>query len=301
MRALVLERKGKLSLRDIDLVETLGSRDVRVAIKSVGVCGSDIHYYLHGAIGQFVVRKPMILGHEAAGDVIEVGEAVEHLKVGDRVCMEPGIPNFRSRTVREGRYNVDPDVAFWATPPVHGVTRPYVVHPADFCYKLPSHISYQEGAMVEPLAIGMHAARTARIKPGDVAVVIGAGTIGLVTTLAALAGGCSQVIVTDIAQPRLDLAATLGPVVPVNVRNESVVACIAELTSNWGADIVFEASGSKEVAGHLFEMLNPGGTIVYIGMPESPVLLDIVSAQAKEATIQAVWQPFFKKVISRNT
>ena len=131
--------------------------------------------------------------------------------------MEPGIPDPNSRASRLGMYNLDPAVRFWATPPIHGILRTSVVHPADFTFKLPEGVSLAEGAMVEPLAVGMHAANKAQIRPGDVAVVTGAGTIGMMTVLAALAGGCSQVIVSDVLQPKLDLAATFGPVIPVNV------------------------------------------------------------------------------------
>ncbi|TRD22097.1 alcohol dehydrogenase catalytic domain-containing protein, partial [Palleronia caenipelagi] len=168
-QALVLEEKDRLSLREIDLPDTLGPEDVRIAIHTVGVCGSDVHYYTHGKIGPFVVREPMVLGHEAAGTVSEVGRDVTSLAVGDRVCMEPGIPNMRSRAAKLGVYNVDPSVRFWATPPVHGCLTPSVVHPAAFTYKLPDHVSFAEGAMVEPFAIGMQAAARAKIKPGDIA------------------------------------------------------------------------------------------------------------------------------------
>ena len=155
MEALVLEKKDLLALRDIDLDETLGPHDVRIALRTVGICGSDVHYYTHGAIGQFVVREPMVLGHEASGVVIEVGGEVSHLRVGDRVCMEPGIPDPNSKATLQGMYNLDPAVRFWATPPVHGILRPTVVHPAAFTFKLPDNVSYAEGAMVEPVAVGM--------------------------------------------------------------------------------------------------------------------------------------------------
>src|SRR5882724_11256124 len=156
MEALVLEKTKVLGLREFPLEESLGAHDVRVRILTVGVCGSDVHYYQHGAIGPFVVRAPMILGHEAAGVVEEVGGAVTSLKVGDRVCMEPGIPDPNSRATRLGLYNLDPAVRFWATPPVHGCLRPSVVHPAAFTFKVPDNVTFAEAALVEPLAVGLH-------------------------------------------------------------------------------------------------------------------------------------------------
>ncbi|MCS7220515.1 MAG: NAD(P)-dependent alcohol dehydrogenase [Anaerolineae bacterium] len=290
MLALVLEPNRQLSLREIHIEEELGPRDVRIAIHTVGICGSDVHYYQHGRIGPFVVREPMVLGHEASGTVIEVGREVKHLKVGDRVCMEPGIPDPHSKPTRLGMYNLDPAVRFWATPPVHGVLRPTVVHPADFTYKLPDNVSFAEGAMVEPLAVGMHAANKAQIKPGDVAVVIGAGTIGMVTALAALAGGCSRVIISDVQQPKLDLAATLGPITPVNVTRQNLTETVMELTDGWGADIVFEASGNARAAAGVFEPLCPGGRVVFIGMPGEPIAYDVVAAQVKEARVEHVFR-----------
>src|SRR5450631_4227253 len=128
MKALVLERKGELSLRDIDLSLEVGPDDVKIAIHTVGICGSDVHYYTHGHIGPYVVNAPMVLGHEAAGTIVEVGAGVTSLKVGDRVCMEPGVPNLSSRATKLGIYNVDPQVTFWATPPVHGILTSHAVH-----------------------------------------------------------------------------------------------------------------------------------------------------------------------------
>ena len=290
MNALVLEQKGVLRLRDIALDEPLGPQDVRVRIHTVGVCGSDVHYYQHGAIGPFVVRAPMVLGHEAAGVVLETGAAVTGLRTGDRVCMEPGIPDPQSRATRLGLYNLDPAVRFWATPPVHGCLRPTVVHPAAFTFKLPDNVSFGEGAMVEPLAVGMHAATKARLRPGDVAVVLGAGTIGTLTALAALAGGCSRVILTDVLAPRLERAAALGPITPVNVRTQSLADAVRRATDGWGADVVFEASGQPAAAAQALEVLCPGGCVVLIGMPGAPVPFDVVAAQVKEARIESIFR-----------
>jgi len=290
MDALVLERKGELSLRDYPIEEPLGDHDVRIRIHTVGICGSDVHYYEHGAIGPFVVRSPMILGHEAAGTITEVGSAVTSLAVGDRVCMEPGIPDPNSRISREGKYNLDPAVRFWATPPIHGVLRPSVVHPAAFTFKLPDNVSFAEGAMVEPLAVGMHAAMKARIQPGDIAVVIGAGPIGLVTALAALAGGCSRILLADTQQPKLDIGTKLGPIDGVNVAQTNLTERVMHETSNWGCDIVFECSGSAKAAAGVFEPLKPGGRVVMVGMPPAPIAYDVVAAQIKEATVDHVFR-----------
>jgi D-xylulose reductase len=288
--ALVLEEKGVLALRDIELPSELGPGDVRIAIRRVGVCGSDVHYYQHGSIGPFVVRAPMVLGHEASGVVIEAGSAVRTLKAGDRVCMEPGIPDPNSRASRLGIYNLDPAVRFWATPPVHGCLTPTVVHPAAYTFKLPDNVSFAEAAMVEPLAVGMHAATKAAIRPGDIAVVIGAGAIGMVTALSALAAGCSRVLITDIQAPKLAIAASLGAITPIDVSRQDVRSAVADATDGWGADIVFEASGSPRAFEGLFDLLCPAGRAVLIGMPGKPVALDVVAAQVKEAGIATIFR-----------
>ena len=290
MEALVLEKKDELNIRDITLDEKLGPYDVRIDVHTVGVCGSDVHYYTHGAIGPFVVKDPMILGHEASGTIVEVGDEVSHLQVGDRVCMEPGIPNPNSRATQLGLYNLDPEVRFWATPPIHGVLRPSVVHPAAFTFKLPDNVSYAEGAMVEPLAVGLHAANKAQIKPGDIAVVMGAGPIGILTALAALAGGCSQIVLTDVQTEKLELAAKLGPIRPVNVAQENLEEVVNDLTDNWGADIVFECSGNEKAASGVFATLRPGGAVVFVGIPLSPIAFDVAQAQIKEARIENVFR-----------
>lgn len=288
--ALVLEERGRLSLRALEVKEKPGPNDVRIAIHTVGICGSDVHYYTHGAIGPFVVRQPMILGHEASGTIVEVGNAVVGLKPGDRVCMEPGVPNPLGRATRTGLYNLDPDVRFWATPPVHGVLRSNVVHPADFTFKLPDQVSFAAGAMVEPLAVGVHAVTKARAAPGHVAVVTGAGPIGLLTGMAALAAGCAHVVISDVEDTKLRLARSLGAVSTVNVRNNSLVDHVMSVTGGWGADVVYECSGSAQAAAAVFAPLAPGGVVVYVGIPLEPVAYDVAAAQIKEARVEHVFR-----------
>jgi len=290
MRALVLEKQHELSLRDIDLPQAVGPGMVKIKIHTVGVCGSDVHYYTHGKIGPFVVNAPMVLGHEAAGTVVEVGKGVTHLKVGDRVCMEPGVPDPNSKASWLGMYNIDPAVTFWATPPIHGVLTPFVVHPANYTFKLPDNVSFAEGAMVEPFAVGMQAATKAKITPGDTAIVMGAGPIGTMVALAALAGGCARVIITDLAQPKLDIAAKYQGIIPVNIKDKKLLDEVNRLTDNWGADVVFECSGSPRAWQGIVGVVRPGGTIVIVGLPVEPVNFDIASLSVKEITIASVFR-----------
>ncbi|WP_321790350.1 NAD(P)-dependent alcohol dehydrogenase [Burkholderia pyrrocinia] len=290
MKALVLERTRELALRDIDLPQEVGPGDVRIKVHTVGVCGSDVHYYVHGGIGPFRVDAPMVLGHEASGTVVETGAGVTHLRVGDRVCMEPGVPRLDSPATLRGLYNLDPDVRFWATPPVHGCLTPFVVHPAAFTYRLPDNVSFAEGAIVEPLSIGLQAAKKATMKPGDIAVVIGAGTIGAMTALAALAGGAARVILADVVPDKLALFDGNPAVTTVDVRARPLADAVAEVTAGWGADVVFEASGSANAYAGLVDLMCPGGCAVLIGMPVAPVPLDVVALQAKEGRIESVFR-----------
>ena len=288
--ALVLERKGKLAIRDIELPSELGPRDVRIHVHTVGICGSDVHYYKHGRIGDFVVETPMVLGHEGSGTIIEIGAAVNHLKPGDRVCMEPGVPDVSSRASKLGIYNVDPAVTFWATPPVHGILTKEVVHPASFTYRLPNGVSFAEAAMVEPFAVGMHAAARARIVPGDTALVIGAGTIGVMVALAALAGGCSHAFIADLSAEKLGIAGSFSGIEPINVTGSDLAASVMAATENWGVDIVFEASGSPHVWPDMIKATRPGGALVVVGLPPGPVQFNVNAALAKELRIETVFR-----------
>ncbi|AFG36520.1 NAD(P)-dependent alcohol dehydrogenase [Spirochaeta africana] len=284
MEALVLEKVNQIAIRDIVIDETLGPRDVRVKPVCIGICGSDVHYYLHGRIGDFVVKEPMVLGHEASGIVTEIGAEVTDLKVGDRVCMEPGIPDHNSEEYKLGIYNLDPAVRFWATPPIHGCMRESVVHPAQFTFRLPDNVSFAEGALVEPVAIGVQAAKKAQIQPGDSALVLGAGTIGIVTAMAAAASGCSNVYITDISAEKLDLVRER-----FGDRFTTVAhAQVGELHD--AVDIVFEASGAAAAVLAMARYARPGGRIVLIGMTQDPVPVDIVGIEVKELTMYSIFR-----------
>ena len=290
MRALVLEEKGTIRLRDIDIEEHLGPWDVRIEPRVVGICGSDVHYFTDGRIGDFVVESPMVLGHEAAGVVVEIGSEVTTVQVGDRVCMEPGIPNPQSAEYKKGHYNVDPDIKFWATPPVHGVLRESVVHPAEFTFKLPDNVSFAEGAMVEPLAVAVHAVTKAQPSPGSYALVTGAGTVGLLTAMSALAAGCARVIITDTVPEKLAVAETLGAITPVLATSDDRDRLIDSVTGGRGVDVVFECSGSVAAAQSVFDHAAPGATVVFIGLPGGSIPYDVIQGILKEITVKHVFR-----------
>jgi D-xylulose reductase len=288
--ALVLEKARELALREIDPGWQMGPEDVRIRMDVVGICGSDIHYFRHGRIGPFIVEKPMILGHEGAGTVVECGSGVQQLKAGDRVCMEPGIPDFSSRASRMGLYNLDPALTFWATPPDHGCLTHEVVHPAALCYRLPANVSQAEGAIVEPLAVGLQAMMRAPIKAGDIALVMGAGPIGILVALSALAAGCASVLIYDPSEAKMQIAAQYSGIVPMRGGGAGLAEMALKETGGWGVDLAFECSGALQAFQSATSCIRPGGTLVCIGMPTGPVPLDIVSLQVREITLVTVFR-----------
>ena len=264
--------------------------DVLIKVQAVGVCGSDLHYYAKGAIGDFVVEYPFILGHEAAGQIVAVGENVKNLKVGDRVCMEPGIPCMACEECLTGHYNLCKDVRFWATPPYDGVLCEYVAHPAAFTFKIPDNMSYTEGALVEPLAIGLHAANMGGVKLGQTVAIIGAGCIGLVTLLAAKAYGATQLIVGDVIDKRLAKAAEFGAIT-VNTANEDFSAKVMELTGGRGADVVIDCAGFDVTVQQSMKAAKAAGTVVIVGLGADA--LNGVPAgmmSTKELTVKSIFR-----------
>lgn len=238
---------------------------VIIKLKAVGICGSDLHYYTHGRIGDCIVEPPFILGHECAGEVVEVGSEVTNLKVGDRVCMEPGVPCYKCDLCLEGKYNLCRSLHFWATPPDQGCLCEYVAHPAAFTFKIPDNMSYVEGALVEPLAVGLHACNRANVRMGDTVAIIGAGCIGLVTLMSAKSMGATKIIVGDVNEKRLEKAAELGAIT-VNTEKEDYVKKVMELTGGHGADIVIDCAGFTPTFKQAVDAIKYGGVIVMVGL-----------------------------------
>jgi len=291
MKAVVLHKAGDLRLEEVPCPGPPAAEEVKVRVRSVGVCGSDVHYFQHGRIGDFVVEKPMLLGHECAGEVVEVGSAVSGLRPGDRVAMEPGIPCRKCPLCKQGRYNLCPEVRFWATPPIDGSLAEYVLHPADFCYLLPEGMSTAEGAMMEPLAVGVHACNLAGIRGGDSVAVLGAGPIGLLAMQAALAQGATTAIAADISPARLEVARSLGATHIISPQKEDAAERIMQATNGRGVDVVLECSGAAQAISQAADFLRRGGSIVWIGMPHPVVVpLDLVKIEVKEARTCGVFR-----------
>lgn len=288
MKALILEEKLKLSLREISLPSIIKDKDVKIKMHTVGICGSDIHYYEHGKIGQWEVKSPMILGHEGSGTIIEVGKKEKNLKVGDRVCIEPQISNKNSKEYKLGIYNYDQSVKFWATPPIHGCLVPEVIFPADMVFKIPDNLSFAEGAMVEPLAVGMQGATKAKIKPGQIGLVMGCGPIGLVTALAALAGGCAKIFIADILSEKLNICEHYPDLIAVDLKTENLEEKIMIETNGWGVDRFFECSGASKAYEAIFSCCCPGAKVILIGNNATPVPMDWAVLFAKGLDFKTV-------------
>ena len=290
MKSLVLDSPRVLALRDMDFDETLGPRDVRIVMHTVGICGSDLHYDTDGRVGPFVVSEPLVLGHEGSGPSWRSEVKSPPSSPATASAWSPHPPTGRAAPLASASTTSTPQSSSGRRLRCTAACVESVVHPASLTYLLPDKVSYAVGALIEPLAVGMHAAKKARITPGDVAVVTGCGTIGIMTALAAIAGGCSRAMISDLVAPKLDLAATLGPITPVNIATDDLAKVTMDLTGGWGADIVFEASGSARAAASALDPLRPGGAIVFVGMPNEMVSFDIVALAAKEARIETVFR-----------
>lgn len=290
MKVAVMNGIGKMGFEERDIPEPKAD-EVLVKLEYVGICGSDLHYYETGAIGDYVVKPPFVLGHEPGGTVVEVGKNVTHLKVGDRVALEPGKTCGHCEFCKQGKYNLCPEVVFFATPPVDGVFQEYVAHEADLCFKLPENVSTLEGALIEPLAVGFHAAIQGDVHLGQKAVVMGAGCIGLVSMMALKARGVSEVYVVDIMEKRLEKAMELGASGVINGAREDVLERVKELTDNKGMDLVIETAGTEITTRQAIHMAKKGSVIVLVGYSKSGEMkLPMSLVLDKELTFKTVFR-----------
>ena len=290
MKTAVMLGVGKMGFEEREIPKAKDD-EVLVKLEYVGICGSDLHYYETGAIGNYVVEPPFVLGHEPGGTVVEVGKNVKHLKVGDRVALEPGKTCGHCEFCRTGRYNLCPDVVFFATPPVDGVFQEYVAHEADLCFKLPENVSTMEGALIEPLAVGFHAAMQGGARAGQTAVVMGSGCIGLVTMMALKSMGVSKVYVVDIMEKRLEKALELGADGVINGSEKEAAGEIMRLTGGRGCDLAVETAGTQITTIQTIHMTKKGGTIVLVGYSKSgEMTLPMSLALDKELTFKTIFR-----------
>ena len=290
MKAAVLYKPYDIRLEEVE-TPRIGADQVLVRVRAVGICGSDVHYYKTGRAGMHVVKEPLILGHECSGEIAEIGGDVEGFKPGDRVVIEPGFPCRRCFYCKTGRYNLCEDIRFYGTPPVNGAFCEYVAADADFVYKMPENLTFEEGSMIEPLSVGIHATRRGHITAEDTVAILGSGPVGLLTLQAVRARGATNIYVTDIRDYLLEYARRLGATETINAQREDPVKRIMELTDGRGADVVIEAAGSIEAGRQTFEIVRRGGRIVIIGVfPKTEFAVRMTDFVDKELTVYGVFR-----------
>lgn len=301
---LVLYDKLRMELEQRPLPGKPKPNEVTLATHTVGICGSDVKYWQAGKIGNFILKAPMILGHETSAIVMEVGEEAamrSGLKPGDRVAVEVGLPCSTCNYCRSGKYNLCLQMAFAATPPHDGTLTRYFNHPADFCFKLPASVSCEEGALLEPMAVAVHACQRAPIKLGDVVLVCGAGAVGLLSMLVAKAFGASHVIVTDIMESRLAFARQLGASAtfqstreqsPLEMTQQQVRPFVRQVRPSGpdGVDVVLECSGAEPSLHLAIQSAGMGGQIVCVGCQADTVSVPLNCAVMQEVDIKGVFR-----------
>lgn len=261
-----------------------------IKIEYNGICGSDVHFFKDGRVGDCVLKDKYVLGHEVSGTVVEVGEGVTNIKPGDRVALEPGYGCGKCEYCKTGRYNLCNEMQFFAAPPVPGALKEYVSHPADMCFKLPDNVSTMEGALVEPLAVGLHATSLGKVGLGESVVILGSGCIGLVTLLAAKARGAAKAVVVDLYDKRLEFARNMGADYTINAREENVEERIKEILGD-GPDVVFETAGSPKTIAQTAYIARKGGRIVLVGMSAEPeITYNFSQIMNKEVTLQTIFR-----------
>lgn len=272
-RASVLSASQTITLEERE-VPTPAPHEVLVEIKSVGICGSDIHYFEHGRIGSFIVDGPLILGHEASGQIVAVGDAVTDIAPGTRVALEPGVPCKECVQCTAGRYNLCPDVIFFATPPVDGTFTQFVALDRAFVHPVPDHVSYDAAALMEPLSVGIWANRKAETGEGSRVLIAGAGPIGIVCALVARSLGAATIVITDTNAARRQTAADMG--------FTALDPITDDLSAHGLFDAFVECSGAPQAIMQGIRAVAPAGRVVLVGMSPSGTIevpLDVIQGR----------------------
>ncbi|KAF4653801.1 hypothetical protein FOZ61_008673 [Perkinsus olseni] len=294
-KAMVLRKVDDMSFESRPITTAPAAGECLVRVKACGICGSDVHYLKNGRIGDFIVRSPMVIGHEAAGIVEAVGDGVTNVEVGDKVAMEPGVPCGQCDLCKSGKYNLCPDVRFFATPPVDGCLSNFVIHPARFCFKLPESMTLEEGAMCEPLSVAVYACESkAEVKEGYKVVVFGAGPVGTMTAMVAHGVGASTVVVCDVDKARLEKVKGLCPQVEVldtsRLGTADEVAHHLKETIGSSADCAIDCSGAQPAVQTAIKVTKSGGVVCLVGMGAPDMTLPILNASVREVDVKGVFR-----------
>ena len=303
MKAAVLTELKKIEVREFD-IPAISDNEVLVKIEYCGICGSDAEFFEEGQIGTRIVNYPLVLGHEASGEIVSVGTAVKNYEIGQKVVIEPGLPCGHCEFCRQGRYNICKNMKFLSCPPNDGLFCQYVAVPADTVFPLPDSMNTLTGALMEPLAVGMHAAAIGRVEAPKTVIILGAGCIGLCTLLCCKHRGAARIIVCDLFSKRLELAKKLGADEVVNASECDSVKEIIRLTNGEGGDVVFETAGNKVTTSQTSYLARRGGTIVIVGNVQGDVpfnFRNLCTAEIELETTKRYCNAFEKCLSAINT
>ncbi|KAH8886317.1 GroES-like protein [Thozetella sp. PMI_491] len=294
-RAFVLQAMNVTAFEDREIPKLRDENDVRIHIEQTGICGSDLHYWKEGRIAQFVVEKPMIQGHESSGTVVEAGSKVTNVAVGDRVAIEPSVPCRSCWYCRSGDYNICPHLIAPSTPPYDGTLQKYFIAASDFCYKLPPHLTAEDGALVEPLAVAMQAVKTANFKGNQTVLVFGCGPIGVLCQAVVKAYGAKKVVGVDISASRTEFARSFAAdqvfvtqSSPPGMEGSKALAekILADCGLDDGADVVLECTGAEPCIQAGVFATRSIGTFVQVGLGPDNVSFPITTVLIKALNIK---------------
>jgi len=277
------------SLQSVERGDSLVPGEVTVGIKSTGICGSDIHFWHAGCIGPMIVKDTHILGHESAGVILAVHPSVENLKVGDRVAIEPNIICGACEPCLTGRYNGCDRVQFLSTPPVPGLLRRYVNHPAAWCHKI-GDMSFEDGALLEPLSVSLACVQRAGVTLGDPVLICGAGPIGLITLLCCQAAGACPIVITDIDEGRLEFAKEIVPSVITHkverVSAEEGGRAIVAAMGGIEPSHALECTGVESSVSSAIWAVKFGGKVFVVGVGKNEMNIPFMRLSVREIDLQ---------------